>query len=267
MKKIPFTIFFFCFTATIGFAQQSACFRKIIESNYCVSGMIATDADTGDTLNMYNLQSKSALERLFSGDMNAKIEYFIEPWEDPVCQSATSLRIVKDATDTSYLLEVKSIANWKEVQIQIEKEFPSKNTFSTEKQFLAMMTERENMSKEEKELKAIENKIWDERRETERLKRYKITTRSFPVSDLFVTKLHEKLIASMDRIQGVARPCSANDSAVETFRCVVGFELWSLEIHHPREEIGRLSDLCIQIIHDTETEPFDESKYNLLLEK
>jgi hypothetical protein len=112
-KKIVSVLSLFCFLIQSGIAQSSfessegGRFLKRTEYNFLAPGL-------------YNLKSKTGVEKLFFGDFNAKLEFFVEP----SFEGAYGFRIVRDSTDTSYLLEIRRINNFDEVSAQLSKEYP-----------------------------------------------------------------------------------------------------------------------------------------------
>jgi hypothetical protein len=53
---------------------------------------------------LQNLKSKTEVEKLFFGDFNAKLEFFVEP----SFEGAYGFRIVRDTLTASHLIELKS---------------------------------------------------------------------------------------------------------------------------------------------------------------
>lgn len=77
-------------------------FLKRIENNYINN--ITVELPNGKEGGMYNVQSKRGNERLFFGDFNARVEYFIDPSFRPLI----GFRIYRDSLDLCYLFEVKT---------------------------------------------------------------------------------------------------------------------------------------------------------------
>lgn len=77
-------------------------FLKRIENNY--ANNVIVELSNGKTDGMYNFNSKSPMEKLFFGDFNAPVEYFVDPSFCPL----TGFRIYPDSLGRSYLLETKT---------------------------------------------------------------------------------------------------------------------------------------------------------------
>ena len=98
-------------------------FSKRIENNYIKSRLENVQPD-GSIKPFSNLDGKTDIENLFFEDFNAPVEYFFEREFIEVL----GLRIVRDSSDRYYLLEVKSIPKFQEVNRALEKEYPSIGT-------------------------------------------------------------------------------------------------------------------------------------------
>lgn len=75
-------------------------FLKRIENNY--RNNVKTILPNGQIEGDYNLSSKSAVEKLFLGEFNAEVEFFLAP----SFEGASGMRIYRDSTD-KHVLEVK----------------------------------------------------------------------------------------------------------------------------------------------------------------
>jgi len=158
---------------------------------------------------------------LFFGDLNARIEYFLSP----SFESPDGLRILKDSTNNAYLLEVKRIANWKEVENRLSEKYPSIGIpgeiyFSTP----------ENIRKLTRE----HNNAMYRKREKERLKLYAVETQTFPISHRFAEALYAGFVTSIEGFVMKGRPAMTGDGYSVTFRCVVDDDVWTLTIQNPR---------------------------------
>jgi hypothetical protein len=202
----------------------------------------------------YNLKNKIGVEKLFFGDFNAQLEFFVEP----SFESAFGFRIVRDSSGTSSLLELKRIGNFEEVRSQLDKEYPSKG-------FPAK--EISSVSEKEKELARQHNNTVYEKRKAESLLRYKVDTIDFSIKNDFAEKLYAATVASIENFKGKGIPPIILDGYVVTFRCVVGDEVWTLTIHEPKGELLQLTDICNQIIKDAEANSLNELKYVELLDE
>lgn len=205
---------------------------------------------------------KQRLDRRFFGDFNARVEYLLEPSSS----ETFGCRIYRGATDTAYVMEVKRVANYKEVEKQLQKEFPSigipaEDFFSTPKE-------------EHERILAHNRKMW-RAMAAERLKRYRIEAHSIPISDRLADRLYETTREGIRSVEPEKKRYTADgdeittvifDGAVATFRCVVDDDMvWVLRYHAPTGELKRLSELFRAMIADVEAGTFDEAKYLGLL--
>lgn len=102
MFKILTTVCFI-FSISMSFGQSiTGRFLKRLENNY-IDNTIVQKPD-GRIDGRYNFDSKTALEKRFFADFNAKVEYFVNPTFRPI----VGFRIYLDSLDASYLLEVKT---------------------------------------------------------------------------------------------------------------------------------------------------------------
>jgi len=109
MKKIFITCFIYVIYIQSSFSQNGnnrncSDFLKRVEYNFEQFGNYR-----------YNLKSKSDLEKLFFGDVNADVEFYYMPSAEAAFKSPPSgFRILKDSIDRSYILEIKYISNYRE---------------------------------------------------------------------------------------------------------------------------------------------------------
>lgn len=203
----------------------------------------------------YNFDGKNDQERLLFGDFNATAEYLFAPSFDGI----SGWRIYRDSLNRGYLLEVKRVTNWSEVNDSINAKFVPDREVRTIT--LAQWEERK------KQMKASE-----ERRREEWLRRQRVCTASVSISDTLADKLKAAITDAIRRVKPVEKknPESGvmieivgiikdGDSAI--FRCVVGDQLWTLNYHVPEGEFKVLSDLFRAMIADVEAGTFDETKY------
>lgn len=250
MKRITILLLFtFIFSLSPIFAQQSiedSRYLKRIENNY---HHVIVELPNGKEGGVDNVDSKKGIEKLFFGDFNAKVEYFVEPAFYP----ATGFRICRDSLDQSYLLEVKWVANYEQVRDQVQTEFPSRNT---------------SIDLPEKQLEenvAYNRKIWSKQGE-EKLKRYRIETKGITISDAFAELVHAKTFTTIDTFRSKGRPRLMFGGGWTTFRCVQDWDVWMLAIQIPAGDMKKLSDLYRQMMADVEADRFDEAHYLHLLE-
>jgi hypothetical protein len=228
-----------------GLAQQASFdtpegrkFLKRIENNIYVSGI-------------YNLDSKTDLEKLFFGDTNVMIEFFILP----SFEGAYGFRVFKDSLN-NHIIENKCIANWDTVWVQLSEEFPS-ISIKSDKEF--------SMTKEEKGKIGAHNREMFNKRYKECLNRYKIVSQSVTVNNLFAEKLYESVITAVDNFRMKGKPAPIMDGYRVIFRCVVEDEVWTLSIQEPAGKIEQLTNICKRIVEDMETNNVNESEYIELL--
>jgi hypothetical protein len=209
-------------------------FLKRVEYNTYASGV-------------YNIDSKTDTEKLFFGDFNAMVEFFILP----SFEGAYGFRVFKDSLN-KYVIENKRIVNWDTVMSQVQRKFPSISIKSDK----ISSTSKEEMSK----IIAHNKEMWNKQQE-ERLNLYKIESQSFPVSNKFAEKLHETIVAVIYNFSGKGKPLGILDGYRVIFRCVVEDEVWTFNIQNPVGEIERLTDICQRIIKHS----VNESEYIELL--
>jgi len=183
----------------------------------------------------YNLSGKGDLEKRFFGDFNSMLEFFIESSR---YHDVYGFRIVKK--ESSHTLEVKYISNIEEV----EKKFEDK-----------LKTAR--ASRDFEEIRKIRD---------EKIKSYRIGTRTVPITNDFSEKLYEKFVSLIDNFRGTEMdhpdlvPVTRGGEPT-TFRVVVKAELWSLYAPVTQDDAKRMANLCKQIITDVIARKFDENMY------
>jgi hypothetical protein len=227
MFKILSFLFLIYFGTTIVFSQKV--FIEYDASDYAEGGNYTKRIEynfRGDYL--HNLKNKTALQKLLFGDFNGQLEFIVEP----SFAGVYGVRLVRDSLDTSYLLELKGISNYQEVQHKIlEENIPV-------------------------------GKMWEES-----FKRYEVETKYVPIKDDFAEKLYAKVVDAIDNFKGKGIPPVIFDGYEVTFRCVVEYELWELTIHEPGGYMKNLTNLFNQLIKDAEANTLDESKYITLLDE
>lgn len=182
MQKKTLVLFLSSFTLQFLSAGEPFMFVKRVENNIdrCNLENILPD---GSVEVLYNLGSKSDLERLFFDRFNAPVEFFFRPnpgMNDP--RDVAGLRILKDTADNSYRLEVKRIANLKEVDDELDKEYP----------YVYFRAEDVTPELPYSEIRRhIEhNDSMDTKRRQERMKRYRVETKSFRISQQLADALY-----------------------------------------------------------------------------
>lgn len=113
--------YYYCRLFRLGIIPFS--FRRGSKTTISKAGLENVQPD-GSIKPFSNLDGKTDIENLFFEDFNAPVEYFFEREFIEVL----GLRIVRDSSDRYYLLEVKSIPKFQEVNRALEKEYPSIGT-------------------------------------------------------------------------------------------------------------------------------------------
>ena len=201
---------------------------------------------------------KQRLDRWFFGDFNARVEYLLEP----LFSETFGGRIYRGATDTAYVLEVKRVANYKEVEEQLQKEFPRVGT---------SVTDFAGLSAQEQQTRLAHNRKMRRAMAAERLKRYWIETHSIPISDRLADRLYTAAKEGVFNVMPEKKRYTEDgseiittkicDGDVATFRCVVDDAVWTLRYHEPEGRLKTLSDLFRAMIADVGAGTFDEAKY------
>jgi hypothetical protein len=200
---------------------------------------------------VYNLRSKGDVEKLFFGDFNAPVEFFYKP----SFSGASGFRIVRDSLDKSFTLEIKYILNYEEALKEAGKN--SRQTDVPERLLNSLPKDLLHLLREYNSNGAMAKRFYEEL-----TKRFKVETRSFPISNRFAELLYNKMVSFIDDFKGKGVPPTVADGYSVTFRAVVEDEVWSLAIHMPNGEALKMADMCRQIMTDAEKNELDESKYS-----
>ena len=202
----------------------------------------------------YNFDGKSKLEMLFFGDRNAAVEFF----EAPSAGSPAGFRLVRNAADGSYVLEVKRIPNFKEVEQQVGAMYPTIGVSGP--LYEAMTAELAALIREHN------GKMGNKQQEAKR-ELFEVETKSVPVSERFAERLHEKTLAEIDGFRAAGRPEGILDGTAVTFRAVEGDEVRTLWVHEPRGDSAAFADFCRSVVEAVEAGDFDEASYLKALKK
>jgi hypothetical protein len=257
MKKVITSFFCTLFIQSI-FAQDaflytaknpeySIQFLKRIENNIIFS-RLEDILDDGSVRLLCNLDSKTNIEKLFFGDINALVEFCFEPDFD----APFGFRILRDRlTGKSCLLEVKNIPNYEKVQQEVLKKYPTTG-FSLER----LESTPDSVLRQS----AKHNNAQRQKQREERLALYTVNTVSLPVDNQFTETLYEKVVALIENFD--SKQASRNKGYRVTFRYVVENEVRTLSISdEPQGDALKMINLCRQIVKDVETNNFQESKY------
>ncbi|WP_294598480.1 hypothetical protein [uncultured Rikenella sp.] len=229
--------------------QNGGRFLKRIENNYANS--VRVIEPDGSVHGMYNFDSKSETERRFFGDFNAPVEFFIAP----SFEGSSGLRLYRDSTG-GWILEAKQVANYREVEKKLADEFPLMN-FSAEQIGDSILIDSS----------LRHNRAMIRRIRAEAPDRYRIEAKKVPVGEALAKQIYEYTTHMIDRYMGSEYPDMVFDGEQITFRCVVGYDLWTLTLHSPRShEAEKATRLYRQLITDILTgQAIDEERCIRLL--
>ena len=220
--------------------------------------------------NQPNVESKEDVERLFFGDFNAPVEFFLS---HPL--GLSGFRMVRDSLNLSYILEVKYLSNCAEATGEASRRYPEIRIIDdpfvpTEE----MLRRTEEIHRHNREVRAKQREV--------RLQLLEVETLSFSISQLFFEKLQEKMAALISTFEE-ENPfpdtfvfCPILNTYLETvvvsfggysvtFRTVVDDKVWSLLIDNPQNRALELSTLFRQMIADAIAGEFDEERYMKIL--
>lgn len=253
MKKISFTVIVSILFMHVLLAQRAdhikgGHFSKKVEYNVIMKGMTESD-------NRYNLDSKSALDRVFFGEINSPVEFVLQT----SFEGASGLRIIKNSPDSTYQVEVTNMPNSDEVTGIL---FKKENEILIPHELQKLMT-LDVINK----INEYNKKVIYTKQKGDIYKPYQVKPKSFKISELLAKKMHSKIISLIDSFKAEGIPPIILDGNEVTFRCVVGNELWTLTIHSPQRKALQLSDLCKQIITDSNNNKLNESAYLKLLDE
>lgn len=198
----------------------------------------------------YNI-NKRDVEKLFFGDFNAPFEFFFNPSSECKPNIPSGFRIVRDTVHKSYILEIKHISNYREVNKETEKKYPLISGVS---------------SSGIPDTIAEHNRAMIAKYYEERVKFYKVETHSYSINNLFAKRFYENMVSFIGNFKAKGISPLNFDGYSVTFRVVVEDEVWSLDIHMPQGDALKMANFCKQIIDDADAKKLDESKYIKLLE-
>jgi len=236
------------------------------------------------------LGSKEGIEKLFFGNSNAPVEFYFFPSPEAVFhepQNPTSgFRIVKSASDTSYVLEIKRILNEREAPNEARKvvskeqlreliDIPANLLDSLPRDVFNRIFEyNSNISKYNHNIS--NNSSFHKRMFEAELKLYKVENLSFTISNHFAEKFYEKMVSFIGNFKvkhefqvdddGSIIFVIITDGISVKFRTAVDDEVWTLDIHQPTRNALKMANLCRQIITDAIADKFDEQVYIMTLD-
>ena len=256
MKRIIIACFICVLTIPFAFSQEVEThfncgnFSKRIERNLMMSGA--------------NLKSKSDIEKLFFGDFNAQIEFCYEPSSEYNPCVPSGFRIIRDSLNSSYILEVKRISNYREASEEASKEakkaqmrqlidIPARLLDSLPRNVFNQIWEyNSNISN---------NKVYHKMYFEELPKHFKVEIKSIHISNQFAENLYKTMVSFIDNFKAKGVPPMMVDGYTVSFRNVVADEVWSLGIHMPGGNANILANLCMNIIIDADDDQLEESTY------
>ena len=256
MKRLIFACFVCVFSIPFAFSQNvkgkfnSGISSKRIENNMTFG------------VGIYNLESKSDIEKLFFGDLNAMIEFCYKPSSEVNPCVPSGFRIIRDSLNSSYILEVKHISNYREASKEAEKE--------AEQMHIPQMLNNPVRLLDSLPTDVF-NRVWEYIRSISDnnvyrkmyfevlSKHFKVEIKSTPISNQFAEKLYKMMGSFIDNFTAKGVPGLSFDGYSVSFRTVVADEVWSLGIHMPRGNAELMTNLCMKIIKDANDDQLDES--------
>ena len=232
-KTVPFlllSLLIFTFVHAQPTAERGDKFLKRIENNYSSSDTYS-EAD-GSRHGDYNFDSKTRTERLFFGDFNAPVEYFLDPSFEASREGAIGFRVYPDSAGR-HILEVKYIPNYEEAYRQLSKEY-ERIPFGPEKY----------------------TRFYEELP-----KRFRPASKKIDIGDSLARRRYDRTMQAIRDYASPGKPMRCTDGEYVTFRTIVGHDLWTLRIHSPWGAMGELSELYQQIISDAKAGRLDETVY------
>lgn len=263
MKRIIFACYICVFSIPFAFSQDveghfnCGDFLKRIERNLTMSG------------ENYNIKNKSDIEKLFFGDFNALIEFCYDPSSEINPCVPSGFRIIRDSLNSSYILEVERILNYREASKEASKEAKE----AQKRQLLDIPVRLLDSLPRD-----VFNQIWEYNRNIsnndvfikmyfeELPKHFKVEIKSIPISNQFAEKLYNTMVSFIDNFKAKGIPPTMVDGYSVSFRTVVADEVWSLGIHMPKGKASLMVNLCLDIILDANDGQLDESTYLSVLE-
>ena len=177
--------------------------------------------------NVYNFDCKDETEKMFFGDLNAPVEFFIFH----AFGGTSCFRILKNTDKPTYTLEVKYSYNPNRIPILAPSD--TLKIIPVSIQFAELLYRKMVFFIDN--IKAV---------------------RDFPHID-----------GVLDPDANIKVERRIFDGEGVTFRTVVEDEVWSLKIRTPAGNARKLTDICKQIIEDVKDKKLDEENYIKLLDE
>lgn len=172
----------------------------------------------------------------------------------PSFNGTAGCRLYRDSTDHGWLLDVKQIANWHQVNDSINKTYAPDRTIR-------------NLTSEQWAEIRNKNRALAEQLRKDRLKQYRVTSRTVSISDSLARSIYQTVKNDIEKAEtkpekdGTAQVEIVEDGTSFTFRCIVEEQLRTLRVHESEQILSQLSDLFRTMIADVEAGRFDEAKY------
>ena len=258
--KTNITLFIaFIFSTNVIMSQsidhvEGGSYLKTVEYNLIVSG-------AKREYDMYNLEHKSFIDRLFFGTKNSFVEFVFEGSPEG-SNEVTAFRIIKNLQGDSYKLEIMRFQNVHKLydirDLLLEKTTPLKIPYWIS---AAISFEiRDRIKEHNKQIAILKNR-------DDLYKPYRPVPKEFELSKEFAKKMYEKTATLIDNFKGKGIPPMISDGDNVTFRCISEDELWTLSVHCPQRRVLQLSELFRQIISDGLDNKIDEPKLLKQLDK
>lgn len=250
MKKLLFTLLLLpCIYAATAqpTPERGDKFLKRIENNYSSSDT-HQEAD-GSCHGDYNFDSKTRTEKLFFGDFNSPVEYFLDPSFEASRDGAVGFRIYPDPSGRQ-ILEVKYIRDYEKTYRQTSSEYPTIGIPAAEF-FSTSESRRDSIG--------VHNRAMIAKFYEELPKRFRTASKKIYIGDSLAHRIYDRTMQAIRDYASPGKPLRGFDGEEVTFRTVVRHDLWTLTIHSPWGEMGALSELYKQIITDVKDGQFDEN--------
>ena len=264
MKRIIFACFVCVFSISFAFSQN-------VEAHfYGGISLKRIENNMWGGVGIYNIKSKSDIEKLFFGDFNALIEFCYDPSSEVNPCIPSGFRIIRDSLNSSYILEVKHISNYREASKEAKKEAKKMHMPQLSGLPVRLLDSlpRDVSNQIREYIRSIsDNNVYRKMYFEELSKHFKVEIKSIPISNQFAEKLYKMMGSFIDnfKAKGVA-PFGVDGYSV-SFRTVVADEVWSLGIHEPRGNAEIMTNLCMKIIKDANDDQLDESMNLSVLNK
>ena len=256
MKRIFITWVLYILSCTLAFSQvaeeclSSGPFLKRIENNIMMNVAV------------YNMKSKSDLEKLIFGDFNALVEFCYDPSSVVNPCIPSGFRIIKNSLNSSYVLEVKYVSNYREAAeeaIKKVKEEQKRQMIDIPARLLDSLPRSVKNNIYESNRNISNTKVFYSKYFEELPKHFKVEKKSIPISNQFAEKLYKMMVLFIDNFKAKGLPAISFDGYSVSFRTVVDDEVWSLKIHMPKGNADTIANFCMKIIKDANEGRLDES--------